>query len=122
MTFSPVYSSATTSGTSGCQNCDFATFLKEERLNFVRIHHEILLEQSSKGKGPQLEVLASLMSCEPEVQTQFNRMLRSHYTVLAELFMKPEGYLVYSSQVARWIQDDHILQTACPFAGLSSGV
>ena len=75
ITFSPVYSSATTSGTSGCKNWDFGRLLKEERINFVRVQQSRLLFQSAKGYGPELEALSRLMSCEPEVQLVFNRIL-----------------------------------------------
>ena len=39
ISLSPVYSFATTSGTSGCKNWDFGQLLKNERINFVRTQH-----------------------------------------------------------------------------------
>ena len=67
ITFSPLYSSSTTSGTSGCQNWDFALHLQKEREKFVRIRHQQLLEQSSAGDGPLLEAWSMLMACPRKI-------------------------------------------------------
>ena len=122
ITFSPVYSSATTSGTSGCKNWNIGRLLKEERMHFVRVHQLRLLFQSAKGYGPELEVLSRLMSCEPEVQPVFNRMLHRRFRKTEELLGRKNGFRDYPDRVASWIKRHRILQKACPFADLSEHV
>ena len=122
ITFSPVYSSATTSGTSGCKNWDFGRWLKEERMNFVRIQQSRLLFQSVKGYGPELEALSILMSCEPEVQPVFNLMLHRRFWKTEELLSRKNGFRDYPDWVTSWIKSHRILQKACPFADLSKHV
>ena len=113
LTFSPVYSSSTTSGTSGCQNWDFALLLLKEREKFVRIRHQGLLEQSSAGQGTLLEAWSKLMSCPNEVQPRFNRVLRSHFPEAVEVLNSPEREKDYPRRVQGWILQDPVLRAAC---------
>jgi len=113
ITFSPIYSSSTTSGTSGCQDWDFALILQKEREKFVRIQHQGLLEQSSAGQGPLLEAWSKLMSCPNEVQPRFNLVLRSHFSETVEIMNTPDRERDYLYRVQDWIRQDPVLNGAC---------
>ncbi len=88
-------------------------------MHFVKIQQLRLLSQSAKGHGPELEALSHLMSCEPEVQPDFNRMLHRRFLKTEELLGRKNGFMDYPDQVASWIKRHRILQKACPFADLS---
>ena len=113
ITFSPIFSSSTTSGTSGCQDWDFALILQKEREKFVRIQHQGLLEQSSAGQGPLLEAWSKLMSCPNEVQPRFNLVLRSHFSETVEIMNTPDRETDYLYRVRDWIRQDPVLNGAC---------
>ena len=119
ITFSPLYSSSTTSGTSGCQNWDFALHLQKEREKFVRIRHQQLLEQSSTGDGPLLEAWSMLMACPREVQPRFNDLMRNHFPESEEVLNSPERMSTYPNRVLGWIRQDPVLSHACQNDDLS---
>ena len=119
ITFSPLYSSSTTSGTSGCQNWDFALHLQKEREKFVRIRHQQLLEQSSAGDGPLLEAWSMLMACPREVQPRFNDLMRNHFPESEEVLNSPERMSTYPNRVLGWIRQDPVLSHACQNDDLS---
>ena len=119
ITFSPLYSSSTTSGTSGCQNWDFALLLQKEREKFVRIRHQQLLEQSSAGDGPLLEAWSMLMASPREVQPRFNDLIRNHFPETEEVLNSPERISTYPNRVLSWIRQDPVLSHACQNDDLS---
>ena len=119
ITFSPLYSSSTTSGTSGCQNWDFALHLQKEREKFVRIRHQQLLEQSSAGDGPLLGAWSMLMACPREVQPRFNDLMRNHFPESEEVLNSPERMSTYPNRVLGWIRQDPVLSHACQNDDLS---
>ena len=119
LTFSPLYSSSSTSGTSGCQNWDFAFFLQKEREKFVRIQHQGLLEQSSSGQGTLLGAWSKLMACPVEVQAQFNLMMRNHFSESVLVLNSPQRAKTYPEKVRGWIRQDPILRIACNENGVS---
>ena len=91
-------------------------------MHFVRVQQPRLLFQSAKGYGPELEALSRLMSCEPEVQPVFNRMLHRRFQKTEELLGRKNGFRDYPDWVVSWIKSHRILQKACPFADLSEHV
>ena len=60
-TYSPVYTSASTSGTSGCKNWDF-TYDEYVLQQFLEKSHNQILVETVKGKGIHIEAL-SMMTC-----------------------------------------------------------
>ena len=119
LTFSPLYSSSTTSGTSGCQNWDFAFFLQKEREKFVRIQYQGLLEESSSGQGALLGAWSKLMACPFEVQTQFNLMMRDHFSESVLVLNSPQRAKAYPEKVKSWILQNPVLRIACNENGVS---
>ena len=63
ITYSPVYSSASTSGTLGCKDWNFSQFLEQSQMQFLQQSHTQLLVETVQGHGPHLEALAKLMTC-----------------------------------------------------------
>ena len=57
LTFSPVYSSASTSGTLGCKNWDFGyeRYTAFVLRKFLKKSHEQLLSETVQGQGPILK-------------------------------------------------------------------
>ena len=56
LTYSPIYSSASTSGTSGCKNWDFGyeRYTEFALRQFLKKSHEQFLSETVQGKGPIL--------------------------------------------------------------------
>ena len=88
LTYSPIYSSASTSGTSGCKNWDFgyeryAEFVLRQ---FLKKSHEQLLSETVKGQGPHIEALSRLMSCPHSSKDAFSDMLKEYRQQTVEIF------------------------------------
>ncbi len=61
LTFSPIYSSATTSGTSNCPNWDIALQERFARWQFLVANQSILEEEIATGHGPHSEGAGSFV-------------------------------------------------------------
>ena len=75
LTFSPVYTSASTSGTSGCKNWDFPyeQYMEYVIREFIDNSQKQLLAETVKGYGTHLEAL-SMMTCPKSSFKNFNFM------------------------------------------------
>ena len=69
LTFSPIYSSATTSGTSNCPNWDIALQERFARWQFLVANQSILEEEIATGHGPHSEALGALYYCSEVVNS-----------------------------------------------------
>ena len=78
LTYSPVYSSASTSGTLGCKNWDFGyeRYTAYVLRKFIKKSHEQLLSETVQGQGPHIEALARLMACPHSSKDAFSEMLK----------------------------------------------
>jgi len=76
ITLSPTFTAASTQGTSGCKDWDYA---KHQRIQYLETQWTFLSEEASQGKGENLIALAQMMGCAKERQTQFAVLLRHHY-------------------------------------------
>ena len=80
LTYSPVYSSASTSGTLGCKYCDFGyeRYTAYVLRQFIKKSHEQLLSETVQGQGPHIEALARLMACPHSSKDAFSEMGLGH--------------------------------------------
>jgi len=76
ITLSPTFTGASTQGTSGCKDWDYA---KHQRIQYLETQWTFLSEEASQGKGENLIALAQLMGCAKERQAQFAVLLQHHY-------------------------------------------
>ncbi len=113
ISFSPVYSGATTSGTSGCKNWDFARGLEMERMRFVEREKENIILETARGTGPRLEALAGLMTCSPPNQHEFNAMLRRHFNEISAYAQMSEDPSAILWHLKQWIRQDPVLNISC---------
>ena len=79
LTFSPIYTSASTSGTSGCKNWDFPyeKYMEYVINKFIKKSHKNLIMETVQGYGAHLEAL-SLMTCPHFSTDTFAHILRSN--------------------------------------------
>ena len=57
---SPTYIAASTLGTAGCKNWDYA---REQQLHYIQNQWVVIGEEASKGRGEHLTALAQIMGC-----------------------------------------------------------
>ena len=76
ITLSPTFTGASTQGTSGCKDWDYA---KHQRIQYLETQWTFLSEEASQGKGDNLIALAQMMGCAKERKAQFAVLLRHHY-------------------------------------------
>jgi len=113
ITLSPVYSSASTSGTLGCKNWDFSQFIKHSRRQFLQQSHSQLLEETVKGHGPYLEALVKLMSCPQSSTSSFLHMLWKHRQQTVQIFETTKQTPEFLAELRKWITANHELQNVC---------
>ena len=88
LTYSPIYSGASTSGTSGCKNWDFGYERYTEYVlrQFLKKSHEQFLSETVKGQGPHIDALSRLMSCPYSSKEVFSDMLKEHRQQTVKIF------------------------------------
>ena len=69
ITLSPTFTGASTQGTSGCKDWDYA---KHQRIKYLETQWIFLSEEASQGKGENLIALAQMMGCAKERKAQFS--------------------------------------------------
>ena len=114
LTFSPVYTSASTSGTSGCKNWDFPyeKYMEYVIRKFIRKSEQQLLLETVQGYGNHLEALSS-MTCPQSSFKTFNHMLRIHSKETIGIFNNSEPKSDFLNQLKKWIKNDPKLKENC---------
>ena len=94
---SPTYIAASTVGTAGCKNWDYA---RQQQLHYIQHQWSVIGEDASRGSGEHLTVLAQIMGCSKSDQVDFRIMVHHHYSSLfhktdpgINFLMKLEGLL-----------------------------
>ena len=76
---SPTYIAASTVGSAGCKNWDYA---RQQQLHFIQNQWSVIGEEASKGKGGHLTALSQIMGCNHNDKGDFGIMVHQHYSVL----------------------------------------
>ena len=76
---SPTYIAASTVGTAGCKNWDYA---RQQQLYYIQAQWSVIGEEASRGKGDHLTALAQIMGCNHNDEVDFGIMVHHHYSVL----------------------------------------
>ena len=76
---SPTYIAASTVGTAGCKNWDYA---RQQQLNYIQNQWYVISEDASRGNGENLTALAQIIGCNRTEQVDFEIMLHQHYSFL----------------------------------------
>ena len=76
---SPTYIAASTVGTAGCKNWDYA---RQQQLHYIQNQWFVISEEASRGKGGHLTALAQIMGCNHNDKGDFGIMVHKHYSVL----------------------------------------
>ena len=113
ITFSPVYSSASTSGTLGCKNWNISQFLEQSRMQFLQKSHTQLLEETVQGHGPHLEALAKLMTCPQSSAEAFSKMLWEHRQQTVQIFETAKQTPEFLAELRKWITANRQLRNNC---------
>ena len=113
LTFSPVFTSSSTSGTSGCKNWEFSQHLEHERRKFIKNSHEHLLVETVRGQGPHLEALSRLMECSQSSSALFAEMLWEHRQQTVEYFKTAKQTKEFIIELSKWIMEASELRHNC---------
>ena len=115
LTYSPVYSSASTSGTSGCKNWDFGYERYAENVlkQFLKKSHEQLLFETVQGQGPHIEALSRLMACPHSSKDAFYDMLKEYRQQTVEIFATSRQSNEFLTELRLWIQKNPELRETC---------
>ena len=113
LTYSPVYSSASTSGTSGCKNWDLTQYLEREQRQFIKKSHQQLLVETVRGQGPHLVALARLMECPQSSSKVFAGMLWEHRQQTVQLLETAKQTTEFMAELSKWIKADPELRNTC---------
>ena len=115
LTFSPIYSSASTSGTSGCKNWDFGYERYTEYVlrQFLKKSHEQLLSETVQGQGPHIEALSRLMECPHSSKDAFSDMLKEHRQQTVEIFATSRQSNEFLTELRLWMQKNLELRETC---------
>ena len=113
LTYSPVYSSASTSGTSGCKNWDLTQYLEREQRQFIKKSHQQLLVEMVRGQGPHLVALARLMECPQSSSKVFAVMLWEHRQHTVHFFETAKQTPEFMTELRKWIKGDPELRKTC---------
>ena len=115
LTYSPVYSSASTSGTSGCKNWDFGYERYAENVlkQFLKKSHEQLLFETVQGQGPHIEALSRLMACPHSSKDAFSDMLKEYRQQTVEIFATSSQSHEFLSELRTWMQKKPELKETC---------
>lgn len=113
ITYSPVYSSASTSGTLGCKNWNFSQFLEQSRMQFLQQSYTQLLVETVQGHGPHLEALAKLMTCPQSSAEAFSNMLWEHRQQTVQIFETAKQTPEFLAELRKWIAANRQLRNNC---------
>ena len=107
------YSSAETSGTSGCGKGGRGAAL-EQQVEFVASSAKRLLEDFARGGGEHADSLAALLGCSPELRGRFAGLMQSRLEAL-----QPDAVLPETIPLLRSIHAeagvDQTLKAGCPY-------
>ena len=76
---SPTYIAASTVGTAGCKNWDYA---RKQQLHYIKDQWPMIGEEASRGSGEHLTALAQIMGCNKSNHTDFGIMVHQNYSSL----------------------------------------
>ena len=115
LTYSPIYSSASTSGTSGCKNWDFGyeRYTEFALIQFLKKSHEQLLSETVQGQGPHIEALSRLMACPHSSKNAFSDMLKEHRQQTVEIFATSRQSNEFLTELRLWMQKNLELRETC---------
>ena len=115
LTYSPIYSSASTSGTSGCKNWDFGYERYTEYVlnKFLKNSHEQFLSEAVKGRGPHIAALSGLMACPHSLKDAFSNMLKEHRQQTIEIFITSDHSKAFITKLKIWMQKNSELREKC---------
>ena len=115
LTYSPVYSSASTSGTSGCKNWDFGYERYAENVlrQFLKKTHEQILFETVQGQGPHIDALSRLMACPHSSKDAFYDMLKEYRQQTVEIFATSRQSNEFLTELRLWIQKNPELRETC---------
>ena len=113
LTYSPTYSSASTSGTLGCKNWNFSQYIEHVRRKFLKQTHSQLLAETVQGHGSHLEALTTLMTCPPSSVETFSGMLWEHRQQTVEIFETSKQSQEFLTELRKWIKANPELRNTC---------
>ena len=113
LTSSPVYSSASTSGTSGCKNWDFSQYIERARIQFISKSHRQILVETVQGRGPHLDALSKLMACPQTASSVFSGMLWEHRQQTVRIFASAKQTPEFIAELRKWIKANPDLRNTC---------
>ena len=115
LTYSPVYSSASTSGTLGCKNWDFGYERYTEYVlrQFIKKSHGQLMSETVQGQGPHIEALSRLMACPYSSKNAFSQMMKKHRQQTVEIFSSSKQSANFLVELRLWMQKNPELREKC---------
>ena len=115
LTYSPVYSSASTSGTLGCKNWDsgYERYTEDVLRQFLKESHEQLLSETVQGHGPHIEALSRLMACPYSSKDAFSDMLKEHRQQTVEIFSTSKQSANFIVELRLWMHKNPELREKC---------
>ena len=115
LTYSPIYSSASTSGTSGCKNWDFGYERYTEYVlrQFLKKSHEQFLSETVQGQGPHIEALSRLMACPHSSIDSFSDMLKEYRQQTVEIFSTSKQSANFIVELRLWMHKNPELREKC---------
>ena len=115
MTYSPIYSSASTSGTSGCKNWDFGYERYTEYVlrQFLKKSHEQLLSDTVQGQGQYIDALSRLMACPLSSRVTFSDMLKGYRQQTVKIFSNSDQSSEFLYELRLWMQKNPELRSKC---------
>ena len=115
LTYSPIYSSASTSGTSGCKDWDFGYERYTEYVlrQFLKKSHEQFLSETVQGEGPHIEALSRLMACPHSSIDAFSDMLKEYRQQTVKIFSNSDQSSEFLYELRLWMQKNPELRSKC---------
>ena len=101
---SPTYIAASTLGTAGCKNCDYA---RQQQLHYIEDQWSYINQDASRGNGEHLTALAQIVGCNEIDQVDFLILMHNNYSFLfqknetsIEFLLKLENLLSQNQSVS----------------------
>ena len=115
LTYSPIYSSASTSGISGCKNWDFGYERYTEYVlrKFLKNSHEHLLSETVQGQGPHIEALSRLMACPHSSRNAFSEMMKEYRLQTIKIFATSGQSNEFLTELKLWMKNSPELREKC---------
>lgn len=76
---SPTYIAASTVGTAGCKNWDYA---RQQQLHYIQYQWSAINEDASRGSGENLTALAQIIGCNKSQNVDFEKIVHHNYLFL----------------------------------------